>query len=128
MVSGSLGVEHHSQGGSHGSGGQVALELRDHGSVVSVGSADLAPDGSEGFSLLGGLGLVDVGDPLAQVEPHVVLAVHVLDLDQGLVDVLPESGPAEPDEDALHVESGVAAVLLLFAHWINRILIYKDIN
>ena len=57
-------------------------------------SAHLAPDDSVLGALLQGLGLVDVGHPLAQVEVDLLLALHAVDLDQRRRVVLVPQAPA----------------------------------
>jgi len=54
-----------------------------------MSSADFAPDSSVSVAFLDSLSLVNVGNPLAQIVPDIILAVDVLDLQQSLVDVLP---------------------------------------
>ena len=44
-------VKHDADGGSHAPGGQVLRELSAHDTAVSVGSANLAPDGLQALLL-----------------------------------------------------------------------------
>lgn len=64
---------------------------------------DLAPDAPDAGAVALGLGLVDVGDPLAAVPRHVLLGAHALDLQQRGVLVLVRLGPLVAQDRAPHV-------------------------
>lgn len=52
----------------------------------------LSPDGTVLGVVLKGLGLVNVGDALAQVEIHALLLIQPVDLDQGrVIRLLPQA-------------------------------------
>ena len=60
--------EHDPDGTTEALGREVASELGSDGSAVSVMTSDLSPDSSELGSTLLRLGLVDISNPLSQVE------------------------------------------------------------
>lgn len=69
-------------------------------------SAHLAPDDAVHAALLLGLGLVDEGNLLAEVELGLILGVHAADFDQGGVSVLVGLAPAmEPGSQAVHTSA-----------------------
>ena len=93
------GVEHHTDGLSHGLRRQVVAEEHTHDSVGSVSLGDLSPDAAVARTVLHGLGLhgnqvgsvphlVDVSDTLSEVELGVLGGVDSLNLDEALVAVL----------------------------------------
>ena len=72
--------------------------------------AHLAPDDAVLRALLQGLGLVDVGHPLAEVEVDLLLALHALDLQQRRVVVLVPQTPVRTGErlvTSVHVKPAV---------------------
>eukprot|EP00983_Pelagomonas_calceolata_P112083 1159846-Pelagomonas_calceolata.AAC.28 len=77
------GVQHDAHGGAQAAGRQVLPELGAHGAGVAVRTGDLAPNAAEVGALLLGLGLVDEGQLLAQVELGLLGALHALNPDDG---------------------------------------------
>ena len=88
----------------HGLGGQVGGELGADDAGVAVGAGDLAPDAAVVGAVALGLGLVDVGHPLAAVPGHVLPGVHPLDLHQRRCLVLVRLGPLVSEDGAADVE------------------------
>lgn len=62
-----------------GLGGQVLPELGADGAGGAVRTRDAAPHDAVAAALLQGLGLVDVGQALAEVEVGLLLGVHAID-------------------------------------------------
>ena len=105
LSDGPVGVEHDSEGGAHGSGREVLVELGSDEAVVSVRLGDSAPDNSEFCVVPDALALVNVSDPLAEVEGRVGLGLDALDLEQRELLVLGGLSALEPDEGCLLVQS-----------------------
>ena len=63
-----VGVEHNSEGATHGSGGEVLGESDTDTAVVAVGGNDFAPGASVSLAGGGGFALVNVCNALSMVE------------------------------------------------------------
>lgn len=108
-----IGVEHDSNGGAHGSGGDVLLESNSDLSGVSVGVDDLAPSASVPSVVDGVLDLIDVSDSLSKIELSSSSIIAVLDGNEGLVLSLSSLGSSESGEDSLLVKS----------HWLSLLVV-----
>ena len=100
-----VGVEHDSEGGTHSSGGKVAVERGPDESVVSVRLDNASPDDSEFRVVSDALALEDVSDALAKVKACVLLLLNTLDLKQSELLVLGGLSTLESGEHCLGVES-----------------------
>ena len=100
-----VGVEHDSNLGSEGSGGQVSMEDSSNGTGVSVLHGDLSPSHSVPSVVLESFGFVDVGNLLSKIVIGVFFVIDSLNAEEveGLV-LVPESS-LESSEHALSVES-----------------------
>lgn len=76
------GVQHDADGRAERLGGERVAELGADNAGVAVGTGDLAPDDADPGAADLLLGLVDVGDLLAEVEVRGVRVVDALDLDE----------------------------------------------
>lgn len=109
-------VEHDSDGGSHGSGGDVLGESNSDGSGVSVGLDNLTPAASESSVIDGVLDLIDIGNSLSEIPGGSLLVVAVLESHESLVFSLGLDSSSESGEDSLDVQSnwlGFLELLLL---------------
>ena len=89
----SVGVQHHSELGTHGSGRKISSELCSYHAVVSMSLSDSAPDDSESAVVACVLCLVDVSQTLTLVPINLLLSVHTFNLDERSVRVLVRLGP-----------------------------------
>jgi len=78
-----------------------------------VRARHLAPDAPDAGAVALGLGLVDVGDPLAAVPRHILLGADALDLQQRRVLVLVRLGPLVAQDRAPHVHPDALALASL---------------
>lgn len=67
-------------------------------------AGDLAPNAPELGSILLGLGLVNVSQPLAKVPVHFLRSVHSLDLEEGSAGVLVRLRPLVPENGTPDIE------------------------
>ena len=74
-----VGIEHDSEGGSHGLRRQVSSELGSNCTSVSVRLCDSAPNSSEPGVVSHSLRLVDVSHSLAHVVASVFLLINSFD-------------------------------------------------
>ena len=100
-----VGVEHDSDGGSHGSWGQVLGELGADEAALAVGSGNLTPDALVVDASLGVLAAVDEGNALAVVEGAGRTILAVADGNESSVLSLGSLTSLEAKEDALGVKS-----------------------
>ena len=90
---------------THGLGWQVAEESSLHEAGVTVGAADLAPDGLVVGTFLFVLSFVDIGDALSVVEEGGLGVVAALNLEHWSLDFLSALCTLEMDKDRFLVES-----------------------
>ena len=100
-----VGVQHDSDAGAHGPGGEVLDESGADEAALSVGGGDLAPDGLVVDASLGVALLVNESDALAVVPGAGLAVLAVLDLDESGVLFLGALASLETSEDALCVQS-----------------------
>ena len=82
---GLVGVEHHSDGGSHGLAGEVLGESNSDGSLVSVSVDNLSPADSNSSVIDSVLGLEHIGDSPAQVKSGSLNILAILDGNKGFI-------------------------------------------
>jgi hypothetical protein len=76
--------------------GKVAPESGADNSTATVRADHLAPNAPELRSILLGLGLVHVGQPLSKVPVHFLTCIHTFNLKERGAGVLVRLGPAQP--------------------------------
>lgn len=103
------GVQHDPDAGTESLRRDVVAELRPNDTRVAVRTSDLAPDDADLGSSLLGLGAVDVGDTLAEVELGVLLVLDTLNLDERGVRVRVVLASLVALDPALRVESSLYA-------------------
>lgn len=106
------GVQHDADGRAERLGRERVAELGADNAGVAVGTGDLAPDDADPGAADLLLGLVDVGDLLAEVEVRSVRGVNALDLDEAVRGVRDVAGACVGQVTSLHVK----AVTLLGRH------------
>ena len=100
-----VGVEHNSDGVTHGSWWEVFGELDANDAALAVGGGDLAPNALVVDTSLGVLGSVNVGNALAVVPSACLTVLDVAEGDEGGVLFLGSLSSLEAEENALSVQS-----------------------
>ena len=105
-------VEHDSNGGTHGLGGDVLSELNSEGTSMTVSVDNLSPGASKSSVINSVFDLVNIGDSFAQVPFGTSFVVTVLDGDQGLVAMSGLSISLVTGESTLDVQSDWLSLLV----------------
>ncbi len=107
----SVGVEHHTELGTHSSWGKVLSELSLNEAWVTVGCCDFAPHCFEIGTSLFVLSSVDVSNTLSEVESSGGAVVSSLDLEDSLVLLLGALSTLEVSKDCFLVQSTIVVTL-----------------
>jgi len=108
------GVEHHAKRAGDCRGRKVVCELCTDGAAVAVSADNLAPHDTllaVGAGVLG-LGLVDIGNTLAEVELGVLGGVHTLDANKSLLLILVPLATTIAKEDSARVQTSLGGLSL----------------
>jgi len=107
----SVGVEHHTELGTHGSWGEVLCELSLDEAWVTVGRNDFAPHCFEVGTSLFVLSSVDVSNTLSEVESSGSAIVSALNLEDSLVLLLGALSTLEVSKDCSLVQSAFVVTI-----------------
>ena len=113
LSNGLVGVEHDSDGATHGLGWEVWMELASDSSNIAVRTHDFAPLDSEPSVIDGVLYFLNVCNFLSLIEFGLFLILTVLNVDDGLVHSLPNSVSSESSEDSFLVKSDWLSFMVL---------------
>lgn len=91
------GIHEHSDSAAQRRGREVAPESGADNATATVGAGHLAPNNTELGSILLGLGLVNVSQPLSKVPVNFLRCVHTFDLEERGAGVLVRFRPASPE-------------------------------
>lgn len=108
------GIHEHSDSAAQRRGREVAPESGADNATATVGAGHLAPNNTELGSILLGLGLVNVSQPLSKVPVNFLRCVHTFDLEERGAGVLVRFRPLVTEDGTPNIQPD--ALSLAFHH------------